>query len=50
MELGQAEANQAKTMRIRAGVKWAEEKEKSTRYFLGRFKTRCAMATMHVLT
>ena len=42
VELAKAESVEAEAMRIRAGAKWVEEGEKSTRYFLGRFKARMA--------
>ena len=44
-----AEEQESETMRIRAGVKWREEGERSTRYFLSRFKARVNATTMQLL-
>ena len=44
------EDKEAEVMKIRAGVKWREEGEKSTSYFLARFKARAAGATMHSIS
>ena len=49
LELVKVEDQEVETQRIKSGVKWREEGEKSTRYFLGGFKSRAGAATMHVL-
>ena len=49
LELATAEESESETMRIRAGVKWREEGERSTKYFMSRFKARVAAAAMHSL-
>ena len=49
LQLAKAEEQEIETLRIKAGVKWREDGERSTRYFLGRFKSRAGAATMHVL-
>ena len=49
LELVKVEDQEVETQRIKSGVKWREEGEKSTRYFLGRFKSRAGATTMHVL-
>ena len=49
LDLAKAEEQEAELLSLKAGVKWREEGEKSTRYFLSRFKARSAAATMHVL-
>ena len=45
--LSAAEDQEAEVYKIKAGVKWREEGEKSTAYFLARFKARTAAAMMH---
>ena len=40
---------ESETLRVKAGVKWREEGEKSTSYFLSKFKARSEGATMHSL-
>ena len=49
VELARAEETEAEILRIKAGVKWRENGEKSTKYFLGRFKARTVAATMNLL-
>ena len=48
-ELLEAEERESETLRIKAGVKWREEGEKSNRFFLSRFKAKSAATTMHLL-
>ena len=48
-ELAQAEEREAETLRIKAGVKWREQGERSTKYFMNRFKARTAATAMHAL-
>ena len=50
VKLSELEDKEAEVMRIRAGVKWREEGEKSNSYFLARFKARTAGATMHSIS
>ena len=38
---------ESELLKIRAGVRWREEGEKSTSYFLSRFKARVEEAVMH---
>ena len=47
--LARAEEQAAETLRIKAGVKWREEGERSTRYFLSRFRARTSAVTLHLL-
>ena len=49
LELARIEEQEAETLRIRAGVKWRETGEKSTRFFLSRFRARTNAATMNLL-
>ena len=49
IKLARAEEVEDKTMSIRAGVKWREEGEKSSKFFLSRFKARTAATAMHLL-
>ena len=47
IRLSEIEDKEAESLRIRAGVRWREDGEKSTSYFLARFKARTEGATMH---
>ena len=49
LELARAEEQEEEKMRIKAGVKWREEGERSGKYFMSRYKTRLAATAMHVL-
>ena len=49
LNLHDLEEIEAETLRIRAGVKWREEGEKSTSYFLARFKARSEGSVLHSL-
>ena len=49
LRLHELEEIEAETLRIKAGVKWREEGEKSTSYFLARFKAKTGGAVMHSL-
>ena len=40
LKLNEAEEQEAEILRVKAGVKWREEGEKSTAYFLSRFKAK----------
>jgi hypothetical protein len=40
VQLKVAEENEQQILAVKAGVRWREEGERSTRYFLNRFKTR----------
>lgn len=42
-----AEQKESELLKIRAGVRWREEGEKSTSYFLSGFKARVEEAVMH---
>ena len=46
LRLHEASEKEAETLRLKAGIKWREEGEKSTAYFLSRFKANIAGATM----
>lgn len=48
-ELLQAEEAEAEELRLRAGIKWREQGEKSSKYFLGRLKTRELARELHSL-
>ena len=48
-ELLQAEESEAEVIRLKAGIKWREHGEKSSKYFLGRLKTRELARDMHSL-
>ena len=47
LRLYKAEQKESELLKIRAGVGWREEGEKSTSYFLSRFKARVEEAVMH---
>ena len=47
VQLNEAEEIEAEAYKAAAGVKWREEGEKSTAYFLGRFKARAAATMMY---
>ena len=47
LRLHELEEREAEILRIKAGIKWREEGEKSTSYFLARFKARSAGAILH---
>ena len=47
LRLAELEDIEAESLRIRAGVRWREEGEKSTAYILARFKARTDAAIMH---
>lgn len=49
IKLARAEEVEEETMSIRAGIKWREEGERSSKFFLSRFKARAAATTMHIL-
>ena len=49
LELIRIEEQETETLRIKAGVRWREGGEKSTRYFLSKFKARMSSCTMHLL-
>ena len=49
LRLHELEEVEADTLRIKAGVKWREEGEKSTSYFLAKFKARTGGSVMHSL-
>ena len=49
LRLRELEEAEAEVLRIRAGVKWREEGEKSTAFFLSKFKARTAAATMRAV-
>ena len=49
VNLYREEEKQAERLRIMAGVKWREEGERSTKYFLNAVKTREAMSTLDYL-
>ena len=48
-ELFQAEEVEAEVIRLRAGIKWREHGERSSKYFLGRLKSREATTELHSL-
>ena len=50
IELLQAEEAEFDILRLRAGIKWREQVERSSKYFLGRLKSREASRTMQNLT
>ena len=45
----QAEEAELEVLRLRAGIKWREQGERSSKYFLGRLKTRELARDMHNL-
>ena len=47
--LAEIEDTAAERLRIRAGVRWREEGERSTSYFLARFKAKSEGAIMHAI-
>ena len=47
LKLSGAEEIEAEALKVAAGVKWREEGEKSTAYFLARFKARTAATMMY---
>ena len=47
LKLNEAEEKEAEILKLKAGVKWREEGEKSTSYFLSRFKANIEGSTMH---
>ena len=49
LKLQELEELEAESLRIKAGVKWREEGEKSTAYFLAKFKARTSGSVMHSL-
>ena len=49
LELLQAEEAEAEELRLRAGIKWREEGERSSKYFLSRLKTRELARELHSL-
>ena len=49
LRLHELEEAEAESLRIKAGVRWREEGEKSTSYFLAKFKARSEGAVMHSL-
>ena len=49
LKLSEIEEVEEQILSMKAGVKWREEGEKSTAYFLGRFKARSEGAIMHSL-
>ena len=49
MKLHELEEVESEMLSIRAGVKWREEGEKSTSYFLAKFKAKSESAVMHSL-
>ena len=49
IELLQAEEAEAEVLRLRAGIKWREQGEKSSKYFMGLLKSREASRTMQNL-
>ena len=49
VELLQAEESEAELLSIKAGVKWREQGEKSSKYFLGRLKSRVLAKEIHSL-
>ena len=49
LELVRVEEQESEILRIKAGVKWREEGERSTRYFLSKFKSRSSACTMYLL-
>ena len=50
LRLAEIEEKETEIMRLRAGVRWREEGEKSTSYFLARFKARSEGAFMHSIS
>ena len=49
VELLQAEEAEAEVLRLKAGIKWREQGERSTKYFLSRLKSRELARNMHSL-
>ena len=49
MELLQAEEAEAEELRLKAGIKWREQGEKSSKYFYSRLKSRELAREMHSL-
>ena len=47
LKLAEIEEREAEVLSIKAGIRWREEGEKSTSYFLSRFKARTEGAMMH---
>ena len=49
VQLREAEEVESEIQRIKAGVRWREEGERSTSYFLSRFKARSEGSVMHAI-